>query len=458
MNNNFDTSYIPLSEETYLSIDYEDPIITTESIAPVNIDKISNEIERLRARYQTTPDQFFSGLATKISPDRINILVPELKSLVDKIFLVLDATPNVSVVKEITNLARYLLSIYENEDFDFNENHLIENIAALFKKYLDDYFKLNSSRFRGYVNGFQGGLVSQPAKNHIVLEFTDQLSFYFASETIVESFKNLLQAISGENFFQKIRRYITWNNSLTEIVEKWKRGLDFDTDTFRKNTILCHFSSECYISWVDNSENYVFNDFLIATFMRYFFQCPNLWVYLLHICDSLKTAEKWVKKGKSPQELLSLVTIMNIFSTTDFSASQRDFDCFFISLLRCHAWLVFQQCVETFPEAVPPKGTDFFESAEVRKKIENCAGSLTDTEIDFLNFEFEKYGKIVEYFKNLIYKDGSSTFEQILVLSNKFSNFLNFILMVFSNIQEQNNYGDWFQLMSSENSFSYFFP
>lgn len=458
MNNNFDATFNFFPEGTYLPLDYDDFAVGNQEVIPPNIDEINNKIDRLRALYQFTPDQFFSELASKINPDKTDILIPELKSLVGKIFLILDKAPKHFVTKEINDLVWYLLRIYAKGNFDIYKKHTIENIVTLFKKYLIFYLSTNSNRFNSDMHNLWRGFVYLPFENRNSLRIMNEWLFYYGTDAILRSSKSILRAILGENFLRNQRKYIIWEYSLISIVENWQSRLGFDGNTLGVFLELTRLSSESFIKWSRTSERYVFNEFLQSTFTSYFLYCPNIWEHFYAICDSLKLAEKWVEKGENTKPLLPLLIMLDVLSSEGFSASKNEFDFFFFALLQFYVWVVSRKCAESFPVKIPENDIDFFESTEVRQKIENSVMSLTAQEVDLLNLEFEKYGKTIKYFKELIHKDENDIPEKVSVPLRKFSDFIEFILRLFSNIQVQNEHSDLSHLMSSESLVSFFFP
>lgn len=136
-----------------------------------------SEIERLEARCQFMPDQFFRGLASEINPNKVDILIPELKSLMDKIFLMLDNVQNPSEVREIEDLARYLLRVYQGRGFITYKEQIVRNIVILYRKYLVFYSSVNCHRFKGGIDSSRTVLANPSPNDRVSLQIMNKWVF-----------------------------------------------------------------------------------------------------------------------------------------------------------------------------------------------------------------------------------------------------------------------------------------
>lgn len=281
------------------------------------------------------------------------------------------------------------------------------------------------------------------------------MGFFSATHYIIRDFQDLLRAILGEDFQHNANEYIAWQNSLTNIVTNWRNNMGFDGNSLKEIVTLVHVPSVYFIKWSQTSAIYVFNEFLESTFKRGLQYCPNILVCLHNIYEDLKSAEKWVEKGGDSTSLTALLIMLDIFSTEAFSASKKDFQIFFGSLQQLYVWTVIQKCEEFFSVKESQYGVSFFISDEVRQKIENCVKSLMPPTIELLNQKFEEYKTTVEFFRDLIYKEENIERQEIAMKYLQLSDFLDFILSLFSRILEQDNCGDLFQLKSPNDSMIY---
>lgn len=457
MNNNFDIVWNSFSEGTYLDFNSDVPTFVPVENAIPNIDEIGDEIERLRARCQFTSQQFFNGLALQINPAEADILIPELRGLVDKIFWVLNNTQKTSYIEEIKELVQCLLRIYEEGKSYAYKKELVENISILFKRYLLLYISINFHPFKGDMEKNQLGLVNPSPNDRDPLELMNKWVFYYGTQIVVRNFRNLLEAIYGKSFRDIKVICRDWEDTLVKILKKGYENLGFEEKAIEKLLKLTYFPPESFIKWVSSSWNYVFNENLVSTFTRYRQNSPDIRDYLSRIYESFNEVVTWVEKGVDPTPLLPILIILDTFSTEGFSGSKDDFDFFFDLLEHFYIWIVFHRCTESLLINNQRYHGNFIIFAEVRQKIENSVGSLSAVQINFLKQKFESYREMVEYFKNLLYEDEKSIPKESFVYYRRFSYFLEFILGLFSNIHEQNEYGDLFQLIAPENSMSDFF-
>lgn len=450
MNVNFDNTYNYFSEGTYLVTTYDDPILTPSDFAIPNIDGIGDDIECLKAFCRSMPDQFFSDLASKINPEESDILISELKSLVDKIFWVLDNAPNSSHIIEVKELVQYLFRVYNEGCFHDYKNKISLDIAIFFKKYLLIYTSINFHRFKGDMDRFRRGLANPSSADRDSLELMNKWVFYYGTHIIVWNFRHLLEAIFGKSFRDITIEYLIWENKLVRAVENKQRKIGFEECAIQAFLELKIFPSEHFIKWVSTSWKYVFNEVLVCNFTRCRQYNPDTFNYLYKIYDSLKVFAKWVEKGEDPTSLVPLLILLDTFSTEGFSGSKDNFDFFFSALQQFYVRMIFYRCKESLLLRKTSYDSKNFALAEVKNEIENNVGLLTVAKINFLKLEFEKYADIIEFFKDLIYKDENGISEEGVVEYDQFSELLKFILELFAKICGEKNCDDLFQLMSYE--------
>lgn len=458
MNDNFDTAYNYFPEGTYLITAYDDPTFVSGGLAVQDIDGIVDEIERLKARCQFMPDQFFNDLATKINPKKTDVLIPELKSLVDKIFFVLDNSQNSSCVKEIKELVQYLLRIYEEGKFHSYKKKMSGDIAILFKKYLHLYIPLNFHRFKGDMDGFQRGLANPSSADRNSLENMNKWVFYYGTHIMIFNFHHLLKAIFGTGFREMTIECLNWESAIVETIKRGHRLLGFEEGTIKEFWESKFLSSESFLKWVSTSWRYVFNEVLLSNFTRFRQYNSDTFNYLYRIHNDLKVFAEWVQHGMNPTPLVPFLIFLDIFSTEGFSGSQDDFDAFFNALHQFYVRMIFHRCRENFLLRKPSYDSRNFDADDVKKEMENNIVSLTPAQINFLKLEFEKYEDTVEFFKDLIYKDENNISPRYFDRYSQFADFLKFILELIEKIRGGNNPSELFDLASYDNSMSYFYP
>lgn len=458
MNVNFNNGYSPFSEGTFLNIAYNEPVYNPRVPTLSDINRIKDVIERFRTHYQFYPDEFLSELAQKIDGNSANILIPELKILISKIFWVLDKNPNPVATKNIKKIVRYLLKIYKNGQFPFYAKKLAGQISIFYSEYLFFYLFENYHRFRGDMLRARFGLLNPSSIDRESLVSINQWTFHRGTYVIMRDFRRLLELSLGKIFLQIEKEYENWENSLSRMRDDWQEKLGFKEHEENEQTELNNWPSEDFAKWVDTSRDYIFNENLVSTFTRLFSNCPNIWNYLYSIYDSLNFAEKWIKKGESSRRLMPFITRLDLYSTEGFSTPKKDFNLFFVSLIQFYTWIISHRCAELSLVTDLQPVVPFLTSKEVRQKLENSVESLTASQKYSLKLEFAKYGDVIGYFKDLIYKDAKNPSKEIPDAYNQFSDCLDFILELLESNCEEENASNLFQSGFSESSMSYFYP
>lgn len=426
---------------------YAKTAVKATTFNPPNFYRPSDKIKRLHDCCQSAPAQFYSSVATALYPNKADSLVPELKSLVDKMFWVLDNIEKDSQIYNLMVLAGNLIDIYDKGKFRSHKQILTENIFIFFKTYLALYMSKNSYRLGSNGEEFQIGLVKK-------------WGFYYGMRTMVSNFHTLFELICGPSIYANKEKGIYYDKRLEKKIEEGYEKLGFKEREIKELLRLEDFQTQHFIEWFFSSKERIFNETLESTFTKYFLNFQDIEKYLDSIYNTLGLAKRWIEKETPPTPLLPFLVILEIFSSDGFSGSKGNFDFFFGNLERFYAWIVFQRCVESFSLTKPEYDENFLILDDVKNEIKNNVQALTNTQIDFLKAEFKNYRETVDYFKNLIYDHENDIPNKHLTHYKQFTDFLDFIFELFANVRVESSHSVASQLTLDDNynSMSYFYP
>lgn len=421
------------------------------------VNEIQDPIECLREYYLLPHDQFLIQLAQKIDRNNTDVLIPELKSLIDKIFWVLSKDSNPITTQKIEPLIRCLLEIYRKGHFFQRVKRLADGILVFYKEYLFFYLEANFHCFKGDM--FR--LHNSADFDRDSLVSINQEKFNFGLDIIMGDFCYLLEVILGETFNRIGKKYTNWNNLLLQMIDDWRKKLGFAIPG--KIFELRPWSLKDFSKWLKTSQNYVFNKNLESSFKKFSPDHPNIDIEenLHNIYDSVKMTEKWIKKGISTRELIPLLIRLDIYSTEGFLISEKELNSFFISLIQFYTWIISRRCSDVSLVTNQQSGVSFLYSAKIKQKIMDNVTSLTDLQRNSLQLELMKYGQIVENFKNLIYDAP----REVPPVYDFFSKFLVFIEDLLLGVHEngvdtskESSSRNPASVMFYDNSISYYIP
>lgn len=435
-----------------MNIINNDDLFALLSFDENNIDADPRPESRLYRRFCENPDTLLNELAQNLHPHDIQMVASELKGLMDKIYLFSHDFYNfLPFGLRFIDLEIDLCFIHEGRIGVLNYNELNQKIAKLFQAHLLVYLQINTlshevvaARDREFWENFD---IFNENPMPIFLGSPDFINdakagmLEYGVRNIVENCEKFFKGLYGPNYHERLlncREFkIFWGTAanvtrairnitnspenpsflfqtaydrliVRHIPFSFENGMKFLGVRYSiDRSIPINITRENFLQlWTEQQKRF-YHDSVKLQFYKYYNADEYVTSdYLDGIFDDLAFAMNLADDNfPHTSAVTSFQLMIRILSGEFFSASKKDFDAFFLSLLKFYGWCAFQRFQAALPTRLRLSAdkVDTLVSKQAINRINDIKNNGGER-ITFLRNEFQKYKKNIEYFTNTLYR------------------------------------------------------